>query len=99
MEVLEPMASGEIVDDDELMFVNEEAGVCCCCCVCAKDVEAEDDEMIDAAAVAAVTEDVGGNGEMLSFNLLNSSRNLRLTRVNLDCARTPMTSAYRSVTY
>jgi hypothetical protein len=49
------------------------------------------------------TEDGGivmiGKGEMLSLSCLNSMRKRRLTKLNLDWAMVPITSACRSVTY
>ena len=39
------------------------------------------------------------NGEMFSLSRLNSNKKRRLTKLNRDWANTPITSAYRSVTY
>ena len=80
-------------------------------CVCVRrDVLEEEEELIrldwesaDASCWVDEDKDVvdvdDGDCEEGTFIRSNSTRKRRLTREKRDCARVPITSAYRSVTY
>ena len=66
-----------------------------CTGVVAKDVFEEDVEFVVWMGNTLEVD----RGEMFNLSCLNSIRKRRLTRLNLDCATVPITSAYKSVTY